>query len=88
MSNQLITNENYNTQTSLFPEFEEVKLEVQNEENQESGKQKVPNPRKLAPTFKPYDNRQVQMIYDIESLIPQHHEARVVDEMVEAIPDE
>ncbi|WP_453997417.1 IS1182 family transposase [Bacillus nitroreducens] len=28
------------------------------------------------------------MIYDIESLIPQHHEARVVDEMVEAIPDE
>ncbi|WP_453996256.1 IS1182 family transposase [Bacillus nitroreducens] len=83
MSNQLITNENYNTQTSLFPEFEEEKLEVQNEE-----KQKEPNPRQLAPTFKPYDNRQIQMIYDIESLIPQHHEARVVDEMVEAIPDE
>ncbi|KZM56161.1 hypothetical protein A3Q35_19465, partial [Aeribacillus pallidus] len=32
-------------------------------------------------------NRQVQMIYDIESLIPEHHVARVVDEMVEAIPD-
>jgi transposase len=34
---------------------------------------------------KHYDNRQVQMIYDIESLIPEHHVARVVDEMVEAI---
>ncbi|MFU0788440.1 MAG: Transposase DDE domain protein [Virgibacillus proomii] len=27
-------------------------------------------------------------IYDIETLIPKHHVARVVDEMVEAIPDE
>ncbi len=44
--------------------------------------------RNLAPTFKPYDNRQVQWIYDIEALIPEHHVARVVDEMVEAIPDE
>ena len=75
MSNQLITDENYNTQTSLFPEFEEEKLEVQNEE-----RQKEPNPRQLAPTFKPYDNRQIQMNYDIESLIPQHHEASAVDE--------
>ncbi|MED0745479.1 hypothetical protein P4S80_06100 [Aeribacillus composti] len=50
--------------------------------------EKTPAKRNLAPTFKPYDNRQVQMIYDIESLIPEHHVARVVDEMVEAIPDE
>jgi transposase len=57
-------------------------------DNQESNKQKEPNPRKLPPTFKSYDNRQFQMIDDLESLIPEHHEARVVDEMVEAIPDE
>jgi transposase len=42
----------------------------------------------LAPTFKPYNNRQIQIIYDLELLIPENHEARVVDEMVEAIPDE
>ncbi|THE15175.1 transposase, partial [Bacillus timonensis] len=88
MSNQLITNENYNMQPSFFPEYEEEKLEVQKVDKQEIEKQKEPNPRQLAPTFKPYDNRQIQMIYDIESLIPEHHEARVVDEMVEAIPDE
>ncbi|WP_407640130.1 IS1182 family transposase [Bacillus massiliglaciei] len=44
--------------------------------------------RSLAPTFKPYDNRQIQMILDVEALIPEHHVARVVDEMVEAVPDE
>jgi hypothetical protein len=39
--------------------------------------------RKLAPTFKPYDNRQIQVIYDIEKLLPENHPARVVDEMVD-----
>lgn len=72
MSNQMITKENYNTQMTLFPETEEKKL----------------SKRQLAPTFKPYDNRQIQVILDIEALIPEHHVARVVDEMVEAVPDE
>ncbi|WP_339230226.1 IS1182 family transposase [Aeribacillus sp. FSL K6-2833] len=72
MSNQMITRENYNTQMTLPLDGKE---------------EKTPAKRNLAPTFKPYDNRQVQMIYDIESLIPEHHVARVVDEMVEAIPD-
>src|SRR5690606_8193504 len=44
--------------------------------------------RKLAPTFKPYNNRQVQVIYDIEALIPENHPARIVDEMVESVTDE
>lgn len=39
--------------------------------------------RKLAPTFKSYDNRQIQVIYDIEKLLPENHPARVVDEMVD-----
>jgi transposase len=73
MSNQMITTEDYNTQTTL-------PLDV-NEEN-------LPTKRKLAPTFKPYDNRQVQVIFDLEALIPDHHVARVVDEMVEAVPDD
>ncbi|MEK5324205.1 transposase [Aeribacillus sp. FSL M8-0254] len=72
MSNQMITPENYNTQMTLPLDGKE---------------EKTPAKRNLAPTFKPYDNRQVQMIYDIESLIREHHVARVVDEMVEAIPD-
>ncbi|WP_142353973.1 IS1182 family transposase [Fredinandcohnia onubensis] len=88
MSNQLITKDNYNMEMSLFPECEEEEQVCQNTETQKSNKPKEPNPRKLAPTFKPYNNRQVHMIYDIESLISEHHEARVVDEMVESIPDE
>ena len=72
MSNQMITTENYNTQMTFLPETEE---------------KKTPK-RQLAPTFKPYDNRQIQVIYDIEALIPENHPARVVDEMVEAVPDE
>lgn len=56
----------------LFPEVEE----------------KETPKRRLAPTFKPYNNRQIQVIYDIESLIPEHHEARIVDEMVESVSDE
>ncbi|WP_052659531.1 transposase [Bacillus alveayuensis] len=73
MSNQMITTENYNTQM-IFP------LDVKEE--------KTPVKRKLAPTFQPYDNRQIQVILDLEALIPEHHVARVVDEMVEAVPDE
>jgi transposase len=44
--------------------------------------------RHFAPTFKPYDNKQVQMILDLEMFIPSHHVARVIDDMVESIPDE
>ncbi|WP_243289810.1 IS1182 family transposase [Bacillus sp. FJAT-47783] len=73
MSNQMITTEDYNTQTTLPLDVNEEKL---------------PTKRKLAPTFKPYDNRQVQVIFDLEALIPDHHVARVVDEMVEAVPDD
>jgi transposase len=67
----MITTENYNTQLTLLPEIEE---------------KKTPKSR-FAPTFKPYDNRQIQMIFDIEALIPENHPARIVDEMVEAVPD-
>jgi len=72
MCNPKITNENYNIQMTFLPETEE---------------KKTPK-RQLAPTFKPYDNRQIQMIMDIEALIPEDHVARIVDEMVEAVPDE
>lgn len=72
MCNPKITTENYNTQMTLLPETEE---------------KKTPK-RQLAPTFKTYDNRQIQMIMDIEALIPEDHAVRVVDEMVEAVPDE
>jgi transposase len=72
MCNPKITTENYNTQMTLLPETEE---------------KKTPK-RQLAPTFKPYDNRQIQVICDIEAHIPEDHVARVVDEMVEAVPDE
>ncbi|MCE5172034.1 IS1182 family transposase [Paenibacillus profundus] len=44
--------------------------------------------RDLAPTFKAYDNKQAQMILDLEMYIPAHHVARVIDEMIEAIPDQ
>ncbi|MFD1458784.1 transposase, partial [Scopulibacillus daqui] len=64
--------DNYNTQMTFLPETEDKKNAK----------------RQLAPTFKPYNNRQVQAIFDIEALIPEHHAARVVDEMVEAVPDD
>ncbi|KEF38794.1 transposase, IS4 family [Schinkia azotoformans MEV2011] len=72
MSNPMITTENYNTQMTLLPETDEKKKPK----------------RQLAPTFKPYDNRQIHAIFDMEALLPEHHVARVVDEMVEAVPDE
>jgi transposase len=73
MCNHTITTENYNTQTTL--PLGEIA---------ESSSSK----RTLAPTFKPYDNHQIQMIFDLQEFIPAHHVARVVDEMVEAVPDE
>ncbi|WHY73227.1 IS1182 family transposase [Fictibacillus enclensis] len=73
MRNLTITTENYTTQTSL--PLGGI---------QESSSTK----RKLAPTFKPYDNQQVQMIFDLQEWIPAHHVARVIDEMVEGIPDD
>ncbi|MEK5230426.1 IS1182 family transposase [Lysinibacillus sp. FSL K6-0232] len=72
MSNQKITNEEYTTQTTLL-------LEVQ---------EKPVSKRQLAPTFKPYNNHQSFFIYDLQELIPENHVARVVDEMIEDIPDE
>ena len=50
--------------------------------------EKTVSKRKLAPTFKAYDNKQMHMILDLGALIPDHHVARVIDEMIEAIPDE
>lgn len=50
--------------------------------------EKTVSKRNLAPTFKAYDNKQIHMILDLEAMIPDHHVARVIDEMIEAIPDE
>jgi transposase len=50
--------------------------------------EKVVPKRNLSPTFKPYDNKQAQMILDLELFIPAHHVARVIDEMIEAISDQ
>ncbi|CAH0120846.1 MULTISPECIES: transposase [unclassified Paenibacillus] len=50
--------------------------------------EKTVSKRNLAPTFKAYDNKQMHMILDLGALIPDHHVARVIDEMIEAIPDE
>ncbi|GBG06241.1 putative transposase, partial, partial [Paenibacillus agaridevorans] len=44
--------------------------------------------RNLPLTSKPYDNKQTQMILDLELFTPDHHVARVIDEMIEALPDE
>ncbi|WP_408011213.1 transposase [Pseudalkalibacillus sp. A8] len=73
MCNLSITTENYNTE--ITPSPEEKKEEF--------------NPKRtFPPTFKPYNNQQIQMIFDLQEFIPEHHVARVIDEMVEAIPDE
>lgn len=73
MSNPKITTEHCSTQMTL-------PLEVKEETPVKKGQ--------LAPTFKPYNNRQSFFIYDLQDYIPEHHVARVVDEMVESIPDE
>ena len=73
MSNPKTTNEHFNTQMTL-PLV--VKEETPVSKN------------KFTPTFKPYNNYQSFFIYDLQELIPEHHVARVVDEMVEAIADD
>ncbi|MFH5186318.1 IS1182 family transposase [Paenibacillus sp. TAB 01] len=50
--------------------------------------EKAVSKKNLASTFQAYDNKQAQMILDLELFIPAHHVARVIDEMIEAIPDE
>jgi len=55
----MITTTNDTMQMTFFPELQE---------------KKTPK-RRLAPTFKPYNNRQIQVIYDIELLIPENHVA-------------
>lgn len=47
-----------------------------------------PQSTRRSRTFKPYNNRQAFAIFDVEELIPANHVARVVDEMIETIPDE
>ncbi|BFH62579.1 IS1182 family transposase [Paenibacillus azoreducens] len=54
----------------------------------EDVEEKVIPKRNLAPTFKPYDNKQAQMILNLELFIPDHHVAHVIDEMIESIPDQ
>ncbi|MBU5445703.1 transposase, partial [Paenibacillus sp. MSJ-34] len=72
MRNLTTTNDHYTMQLTLpLEEMEE----------------KVVSKRNLAPTFKAYDNKQAQMILDLEMYIPTHHVARVIDEMIDAIPD-
>lgn len=73
MSNLTTTNNYYTMQLTLPLEDME---------------EKAVSKRNLAPTFKPYDNKQMHMILDLEALIPVHHVARVIDDMIEAIPDE
>ncbi|MFD1708969.1 transposase [Siminovitchia sediminis] len=73
MSNPKITTNDYNTQMTLPPEVKE-----------EAAVSQI----RPAPKFKPYNNRQSFAILDVEGLIPEHHVARVVDEMIESIPDE
>ncbi|OBR64012.1 hypothetical protein A7K91_20175 [Paenibacillus oryzae] len=73
MRNQTTTTEQYTMELSLS--LEEMQEHVRNK-------------RQLAPTFKPYDNKQAQMILDVEMYIPSHHVARVINEMIEGIPDE
>ncbi len=73
MCNLSITTENYNTETTSSPD---------GNQGESHSKQTFP------PTFKPYNNQQIQVIFDLQELIPDHHVARVIDEMVEAIPDQ
>ena len=52
----------------------------------ENGNQPKKKQKKLV--FQPYNNKQTMMILDIEMFVPENHVARLVDEMVESIPDE
>ncbi|USK68404.1 IS1182 family transposase [Peribacillus asahii] len=74
MCNPKITTENYNTEQTSLP------LAIQEETV-------VSRERKLTPTFIPYNNQQSTVIFDIQELIPPHHVARVIDQMIESIED-
>ncbi|MGE7664025.1 hypothetical protein ACQKL6_20420 [Peribacillus sp. NPDC097197] len=69
MSNPKITTENYNMEQILLP------LSIHEETV-------VPQKRNITPTFIPYDNKQTTVIFDIQDLIPSHHVARVIDQMI------
>ncbi|WP_234404977.1 transposase [Paenibacillus bouchesdurhonensis] len=73
MSNLTTTTKHYNTQPTLpLGDIEE----------------KATSKRSFVPTFKTYDNQQIHMIFDLQEFIPVDHVSRVIDEMIEAIPDE
>lgn len=73
MRNQMTTTEQYTIQQQLpLGDMEE----------------RAVSKRSLAPTFKPYHPKQTHMILDVEGLIPAHHVARVIDEMIEGIPEQ
>jgi len=74
MSNPKITTENYNMEQTLLP------LSIQEDTA-------VPQKRNFTPTFIPYDNQQTTVIFDIQDLIPDHHVARVIDQMIESVED-
>lgn len=69
MCNPKITNEKYITEQAIFP----LSLE------EGTG---VPLPKKVSPTFIPYNNQQGFAIFDIQDLVPANHVVRVIDEMV------
>ncbi|NME98340.1 transposase [Aneurinibacillus aneurinilyticus] len=73
MSNLSIPKDNYTTQISL-------PLGVKEE--------KVTTRKSYPPSFQPYNNKQNQIVFDIQELIPENHVACVIDEMIESIPDE
>ena len=75
MCNPKITTQNYITEQASLP------LSLQ----EGTG---VPQPKTVSPTFIPYNNQQGLAIFDIQDLVPTHHVARVIDEMVEMIDDE
>jgi transposase len=75
MNNPMTIQVNYSTQM-------EMALEGIQERNVTKEKQQ----KKLV--FQPYSNKQMMIILDLEMYIPENHVARLVDEMVESIPDE
>ena len=76
MNNPMPIQGNYNKQ-----------MEMTLEEIQEKKVQTKEKPRKKL-VFQPYNNKQTMMILDLEMYIPENHIARLVDEMVESIPEE
>ncbi|MBN6187678.1 hypothetical protein JQN58_12270 [Aneurinibacillus sp. BA2021] len=80
-----LQNESYHTITSertIFKENDTTQRSLPLEIKEEKGAARKACP----PPFQPYNNKQSQVIFDIQELIPDHHVARVVDEMMESIP--